>query len=282
MLAKADLHIHTTCSDGRLQPKQVIDIAKQNKLGAVSITDHDTIDGYLEAKLYSEELEVDLIPGVEITASMENKEVHILAYDFDPEAEQLVKLLISQRVGRRNRIKGIIQSLIDIGLDIDYEEVRAIANGANIGRPHVAQLLIQKGYVGNHFEAFARYLSTEQLGEIAHKYPSYLQVISDIKASGGAAIIAHPGKLYNSHEIDLFLKAGIDGIECIHPSHNFTLQTKYSELCQSNSLLMTGGSDYHGNLDRAHIHIGIVTIAMKYIAKMRRMTAQRKSLINII
>ncbi|MGB0347235.1 MAG: PHP domain-containing protein, partial [Balneolaceae bacterium] len=155
------------------------------------------------------------------------------------------------------------------------------ANGANIGRPHVAQVLIHKGYVGNYFEAFSKYLSTERLGEIKHTYPSYIEVINSIKVAGGASILAHPGKLYSNSEIERFIQAGIDGIECIHPSHNFSLQKKYTELTESNSLLLTGGSDYHGGIDRAHVHLGVVAVAMKHVTKMKRMTDQRKSIVNL-
>ncbi len=281
MLPKGDLHIHSTCSDGRLNPLEVVDAALNANLSAFAITDHDTIDGYLEARTYALELEIELIPGVEITASMDEKEVHILAYYFDPESASLNKLLLAQRVGRRERIKGIINTLIDLGLDIDYEEVRAEANGANIGRPHVAQVLIQKGYVGNYFEAFSKYLSTERLGEIKHTYPSYINVIKSIKNAGGASVLAHPGKLFSTEEIEKFLLAGIDGIECIHPSHNYTLQKKYTELTELHSLLLTGGSDYHGSIERAHVHLGVVAVAMKHITKMKRMTDQRKSIVNI-
>ena len=279
MLPKADLHIHTTCSDGRLQPREAVEVAKERNLQALSITDHDTIEGYIRAKDRADELDIELIPGVEITSSFEGNEAHILAYYFDFESEAFTQLLLRQRVGRRERIKGILATINGHGVDIDYEEVRAEANGANIGRPHVAQLLIKKGYVRNYFEAFSRYLSTEQLGGIDHQYPDYLEVIKAIKKAGGAAILAHPGKLYTSENIELFIDAGIDGLECVHPSHNYELQKKYSEIVAQRHLLMTGGSDYHGSVDRAHIHIGTVSIAAKYVEKMKRMTNQRKQIV---
>ncbi|MBO6793093.1 MAG: PHP domain-containing protein [Balneolaceae bacterium] len=279
MLPKADLHIHTTCSDGRLQPCEAVEVAKERNLSALSITDHDTIEGYLRAKDHADKLDIELIPGVEITSAFNGNEAHILAYYFDFESEPFTQLLLKQRVGRRERIKGIITTINSNGVEIDYEEVRAVANGANIGRPHVAQLLIKKGYVRNYFEAFERYLSTEQLGGIDHQYPDYKEVIKAIKLAGGAAILAHPGKLYSTADIELFISAGIDGIECVHPSHNYTFQKKYSELVAQRALLMTGGSDYHGSVERAHIHIGTVSIAAKYVEKMKRMTNQRKQIV---
>ena len=281
MSSKADLHIHTTCSDGRMAPEDVVMVAAARNLKACSITDHDTIEGYVQAKKRADELEIELIPGVEITSAFEDREAHILAYYFDVESPQLNKMLIRQKVSRRERIKGIINTLISNGIDIDYDEVRAVANGANIGRPHVANVLVRKGYVGNYFEAFSRYLSSDRLGEIEQSYPSYQDVIKIVKEAGGACILAHPGKLYSQQELQLFISSGIDGLECIHPSHNFTLQKMLTELVTKNALLLTGGSDFHGTVDRAYVHLGVVTVAEKHVDKMKRMTDQRKKIIDI-
>ena len=281
MLNKADLHIHTNCSDGRMDPEDAVMAAAERNLAALSITDHDTFEGYTIAKKKAEDFQIELIPGVEITSSYEDREAHILAYYFDVESAQLQKLLLKQKVSRRERIKGIINTLIENGIDLDYEEVRAEANGANIGRPHVANVLVKKGYVGNYFEAFSRYLSTERLGEIAQSYPTHIEVIKTVKEAGGACILAHPGKLYSQKELQEFIDVGIDGFECIPPSHNFTLQKMLTELVEKNALLLTGGSDYHGTVDRAHVHLGVVSVAAKHVEKMKRMTDQRKKIIDI-
>lgn len=278
MLPKADLHIHTTCSDGRLYPEEAVQIAADRKLAALSITDHDTFAGYHIAKELAVKLGIDLIPGMEITSSFGVREAHILAYFFEVDSPKMNQLVLHQKVARRERIKGIIKTLAETGIDIDYDEVRAEANGANIGRPHLANVLIQKGYVGNYFEAFSRYLSSEQLGEIDQSYPGYKEVIKIVKQAGGACILAHPGKIYSAEDVNEFIASGIDGIECIHPSHNFTLQKHYSGLVEKYSLLMSGGSDYHGAAGRAHTHLGVVSIALKHVEKMRRMTEQRKKI----
>lgn len=281
MLPKADLHIHTTCSDGRLLPNEAVEVAHSKKLAALSITDHDTFEGYFKAIDKANELGIELIPGVEITASFKEKEAHILAYYFDVESSYFANFMISQKVARRNRIKGIIQTLNAQGVEVEYDEVRAEANGANIGRPHVAKVLIQKGYSRNFSDAFMRYLSSEKLGEIENDYPSYKEVIELIKSVGGASILAHPAKFYTEAEIQEFIEAGIDGLECIHPSHNFTLQKKYSEMVEKNALLLTGGSDYHGGKEMAERHLGVVCIANKHSMRMKRMTDQRKQIVEL-
>ncbi len=281
MLTKADLHIHTKCSDGRLLPEQAVEVAHKRGLAALSITDHDTFEGYFEAIDKANTLGIELIPGVEITSSFKNQEAHILAYYFDVNTTYFADFLKSQRIARRSRIKGIIKTLNGKGLNLDYDEVRAEANGANIGRPHVAKVLVSKGYARNHNDAFIRYLSAERLGEIENTYPDYKDVIEIVRNIGGATILAHPAKHYKSSEIIEFIEAGIDGLECIHPSHNFDLQKKYTKIVEEHSLLLTGGSDYHGGYEMAERHLGVVCVALKHIEKMKRMTDQRKQLVEI-
>ena len=276
MLPKADLHIHTTASDGKLDPTEAVELAAEKRLVALSITDHDTFDGYKKAAEVAERLEIELIPGVEISTSYNGTEAHLLAYYFDPDSEYFMNFLRSQRVARRDRIKVIIESLNKAGLDINYDEVRAEANGANIGRPHAAKVLIDKGYVGNAHEAFLRYLSFDQLGELETGYPDIERAIKMVKEVGGAAILAHPGKLYSEENIWELIGSGLDGLECIHPSHNWKLQKHYTEIAEKNSLLLTGGSDFHGYKEQAYSHVGVVSVAMKHVQKMKRMTDQRK------
>lgn len=281
MLPKADLHIHTTFSDGKLKPAEAVRLAKEKKLRCLSITDHDTYEGYFEAKIEAEKLEMELIPGVEITSTIGDKEAHILAYYFDTDTNYLHDFLVRQKKARKDRIKGIIQTINKNGLDIEYDEVWAEANGANIGRPHVARVLKQKGYVQNTKEAFIRYLSNQKLGTIENTYPDYREVIEIIKNVGGACIVAHPGKMYKSDELQDFIDAGIDGFECIHPSHNFNIQKRFTELCEQHALLMTGGSDSHDGLGPGYSHFGLVNISYKHVEKMKRMTDQRKNIVEL-
>jgi hypothetical protein len=281
MADKADLHIHTTCSDGKLKPEEVILLAQQKKLKAVSITDHDTFEGYWEAKPLADELGIELVPGVEVTTTFNGREAHILAYYFDPDTQYFAEFLNTQTRARKNRIKGIVKTLQDQKVDIEYQEVWAEADGANLGRPHIAKVLIEKGYVSNVAEAFKRYLSNQQLGEIISAYPTAEEAIDIIKKVGGAAILAHPGRMYSKAEVNTFIELGIDGLECIHPSHNWKKQLEYTELCDKQSLLKTGGSDYHGPFEGGYTNVGVVTIAKKYLDSLKRMTELRKQTIEI-
>jgi len=278
---KADLHIHTTCSDGQLSPEEVIELAVDKKLTSVSITDHDTFEAYHIAKPFADEFGIDLIPGVEVTTVYKGRESHILAYYFDTETNYFAEFLSRQKNSRIDRIKNIVQTLQSRKIDVTYNEVWAEAAGANLGRPHIAKVLISKGYVSGFKEAFDLYLSNDKLGEIENSYPDSEEAIQMIKNVGGAAVLAHPGSLYSSEEVQEFIEFGIDGIECIHPSHNWRRQQYYSELCESRSLLKTGGSDYHGSLEIGHSNIGVITISDKNVQSMKRMTDQRKKTILI-
>jgi hypothetical protein len=281
MPEKADLHIHTTCSDGQLSPEEVIKLAVQKNLKTISITDHDTFEGYQLAKHFAEENEIELIPGVEVTTVFNDKESHILAYNFETDTDYFANFLSSQKRSRIERIKGIVKTLQAQKIEIDYDEVWAGADGGNLGRPHIAKVLIEKGYVSNFNEAFKMYLSNEKLGNIDNNYPTSEEAIKMIKNVGGAAILAHPGRLYSMEEVKDFIDLGIDGIECIHPSHNHRKQVYYASLCEEHSLLRTGGSDYHGSYESGHSNVGVIAISRKYVESLLRMTKQRKQTVLI-
>ncbi len=281
MSRKADLHIHTIKSDGKLTPEEAILLAEKRNLKALAITDHDTIEGYKEALAYIENSDIELIPGVEISAQFKGRECHLLAYYFDLDSNEFNKLLLRQSYTRKQRMRTIVEILNSFGLEITYDEVRARANGGNIGRPHAASILVERGYSYNIRDAFSQYLNTEKLGKINFAYPDIKEAVEIIKNAGGAAIVAHPGRLYYDEEIDELRESGIDGFECIHPSHTYEKQQFYSEYCDKHSLLKTGGSDYHGRYTDNYTYVGTVAIAYKYIENMRRMTEQRKKLIEI-
>lgn len=277
-MGKADLHTHTNASDGVLTPEELILKVKSKGLKTVAITDHDTIKGYQQAVDIAEKEKICLIPGVEITALWGDKEVHILAYFFDPENEPFQQLLLRQKRARILRMKAIVEELKKKGVDIDMDEVRAESGPGNVGRPHAASVLISKGYVASVAEAFIRYLSTEKLEDIKTEYATITEVIEITRAAGGVLSLAHPGPLYSQNEIDELLNFGIDGIECIHPSHNYNVQQSFKRLAKSRNLLVTGGSDYHGKGKSDYEpHLGIVTIGDALVQSIERLAQRRKN-----
>lgn len=277
-MGKADLHIHTTASDGNSTPAEIVKLAAEQKLEIISITDHDSIAGLAEAIDAARELDIEVIPGTEITATYEEREAHLLAYGFDTEDTDFRKLMKGHRQARVDRGKWILEKLSREGFDLHIDEVRAEANGSNIGRPHIAAVMVSKGYVASFKEAFIRYLSNRQLGVIPSDYFSHHEVIETVKAAGGATVIAHPGQMYSEKELEGLVEAGVDGIEVIHPSHNYELQKKMEAFAERHNLLSTGGSDFHGQSQDYQKYFGVVTISTEKVNRMKRMINQRKNM----
>ncbi|MCC5907348.1 MAG: PHP domain-containing protein [Balneolaceae bacterium] len=279
-MGKADLHIHSSASDGQLNPAELLRKVKSKNISTVSITDHDTIKGYLEAKKIAPELGIELIPGVEITSLWNGREIHLLAYNFRDDDEDFLLLLNRHKVARRKRMHSIVDQLNKNGVDIDYDEIRAESRSGNIGRPHAATVLINKGYVASVPEAFIRYLSAEKIATIKTNYAGIDEVVAATKSAGGIISLAHPGPLYSDDDLDQLLSFGLDGIECIHPSHRFAVQKKFTSLAKTRNLLITGGSDYHGTGKSEYDpFLGIVTVSLRHVDALKRTSLNRKKTI---
>lgn len=279
-MGKADLHTHTNASDGDLTPEELINKVSKKNLDIISITDHDTINGYLDAKTHAKEKEIELIPGVEISTIWGDREIHVLAYEFDEENEDFLKLLANQKSARRKRMRAIVEVLQSEGIDIDYDEVRAESHPGNIGRPHAASVLINKGYVASVSEAFIRYLSTDKIKQIKTEYAELEDVLAIVHNAGGVLSIAHPGPLYSQNEMKEMLKYPFDGIECIHPSHSYKVQKMFLDMAKSNNLLVTGGSDFHGTGKSEYDpYLGVVTIGLQFAEALKRSARSRKNMI---
>lgn len=279
-MGKADLHTHTDASDGDYTPEELTLKAKKKGLEIFSITDHDTIKGYLKAKPVAKENEIKLMAGVEFTAAWKDREVHILAYCFDENNTEFLQLLIRQKKARKDRMKKIVSHLQKQGVDIEYDEVVAEARGGNIGRPHAASVLISKGLVASVGEAFIRYLSSERLKDIKTEYAALDEIIRIVRAASGVTSLAHPGRLYSSEDLEELVSFGIDGLECIHPSHNFTVQRNYAKMAKDRGLLVTGGSDFHGKGKPDYDpYFGIVTLGEQHVQSVIRLGKRRKEFI---
>lgn len=275
-MAKADLHLHSTASDGNMSPEEVVNAARKLNLSVIALTDHDTIQGVKPAQKAARELELEVLPGIEITTDFNGRECHLLAYNFDTTNEKLNELLSTNKNARVERAKWIIGQLGQKGLELDIEEVLAEAGGKNVGRPHIAEILRKKGYIASAREAFIRYLSDEALGPIQSNYLLIEDVIEIVKQAGGVTILAHPGRLYSLHELSQLVEAGIDGLEMIHPSHNYELQKEMEAFAEEHNLITTGGSDFHGRVKSYYRHFGVLTITTRQVDKIKALSAHRK------
>lgn len=264
MNLKVDLHMHTHYSDGVHSPDEVVQKAKSKGLDIISITDHDSVNSLKEAVQAGKKYGVEVIPGVEISTDISDREIHVLGYFINPANKELEHYLSFFRKERLKRAARIVTKLNSLGLNITLDDVTAIAKKGAVGRPHIAHALKSKGMVTNFYEAFNKYIGNggPAYERKVHVSPqSAFKIISD---AGGLSFIAHPGNLpeYITKEL---IDAGVDGIEVIHPSHTSNRVKYYRGIVNEYFLLESGGSDFHGgerndedNLGRVFTNSGIV------------------------
>jgi predicted metal-dependent phosphoesterase TrpH len=256
-----DLHTHSTASDGTFPPGEVIRRARSKNLAAVALTDHDCVDGLPEAGAAARELGIDLIPGLEISAEFSPGTMHILGLFVDENEAHLAASLARLQAARKERNPQIAENLRSLGLDITYEEVVAASGGGQVGRPHFARVLVQKGYVGSFEEAFEKYLGKGKPGYAEKFRFSPREAIEMIHRAGGVASLAHPftlGLPTKEAEADCLTELvgdGLDGLEAYYSGNSPGDTLYYLRLCESRGLIPTGGSDFHG-ANRPEIEVG--------------------------
>ena len=260
-MGRIDLHLHTTHSDGSLPPAEVLALAQKAGVTALAITDHDIVDGLPDAIDAGTRLGIEVLPGVEISSFDGKGELHILGYCLNWRDETLLGRLASLRTSRHRRNPLIIERLRALGLELTYDEVRALAGTESVGRPHIARLLMEKGYVTSAKEAFDRYLAEGQPGYVARELPTPAEAISWIKEAQGVAVLAHPTWVKESDDaLPAFMRAlkdnGLGGIEVHYSTHTQQQTARFLDLAKKFDLLVTGGSDFHG-LTKPDIEVGV-------------------------
>ncbi len=266
--ATVDLHMHTTCSDGKLSPKEIVEKAHAVGLKAISITDHDNLAAYQEAKPVADALGIELIPGVEVSTSHLGRDVHILGY-FVQENSELNAYLKDCRERRIVRTEKIVDNLRKMGVYIRIEQVFEKASNGSVGRPHIAAVLQETGYVQSYSEAFAKYIGPNSPAYEKSVETDPAEVIRLINEAGGLSFLAHPGRFIPDDTIRFLIDAGLDGIEIIHPAHNEDQQEFYRAIANEYFLLMSGGSDYHGTKPQDEENFGQLVMHYKWLEKMR-------------
>jgi hypothetical protein len=245
-----DLHLHTTASDGRFTPHELVDEASRRGLSIMAVTDHDTVAAVDEVRAAARERGIEAISGIEITAVESERDIHVLGYFVDPEHEPLAAFLAAQRDNRIARVQAIGLRLASLGLPVDIDGLVAQArreSGRSIGRPQVARAMIAAGHVGDTREAFDKWLGRDGPAFVPRSGASVDVVIDVIHQAGGLASLAHPGKAHVDERIPAFSDAGLDALEAFHPDHDAALVQRYVSLAGSLGLLLTGGSDFHGD-----------------------------------
>lgn len=242
----ADLHIHTTASDGSDSPTEVVGKALRIGLRAIAIADHDTLAGVKEAKQAAEKYNLEVISGVEVNTFVDGKEIHILGYLIDPDNDEFVSKLRELQEDRLARIKKMVERLRDLDIHIDLDRVLALSAGGSIGRPHIAQVLMESGYVANLQEAFTNYLGAGKPAFVPREKLTPEEAIRLIIKARGVPVLAHPGLSKIDSYIANFIAAGLKGLEVWHRNHTSLMVNHYTKLAAAYDLIPTGGSDYHG------------------------------------
>lgn len=269
MTQRVDLHTHTFFSDGLLSPDALMERAHEAGLSAVAVTDHDTIDGLPDARIAAEHRDLEFIPGIEVSAIESSREVHILGYYFDVENDRLKNYSSEVFATRRNRVRRIVERLGELSIKLDYDAIVRDSGPGTIGRPHVAQALVDGNHVSSTREAFKLYLRNGGPAFVASNKISAVEAIEMIADAGGIAVLAHPGHWVSDSTVMKLIRHGLHGVEVVHPSHDASLVKYYRELANEFVLLQTGGSDYHGPRPDQDETIGRYYVGQKELGRVQ-------------
>lgn len=264
-MSQVDLHIHSTASDGRLSPEAIVAKAAELGLKIISLTDHDSVDGIPPAVAAAVAFpRLTFIPGVEVSTDLADGEAHILGYFIDYTSRELGSTLESFRNSRQGRAQGMVARLKNLGIDIDWRRVQAIAGDGAIGRPHIAQAMLEKGYINKFEEAFDKY--------IGHGGPAYVErekmtpeeAVALIRRARGLPVLAHPFTVKDPEAMVIALKkVGLAGIEAYYKDNTAEETEATLGLAEKHGLIATGGTDYHGIGDSSEVMLGGVEVPLE-------------------
>ncbi len=269
MTSQVDLHLHTTASDGAYTPAAVVALARDRGLRTIAITDHDSMEGVAEA-LAAAGHGLEVIPGVEINTDIPHAEVHILGYYVDYRHAELQDVLQRLRDFRRDRARRMVEKLARLGMPVDWQRVAALAGEGAVGRPHVAQALVERGYVADVSQAFDRYIGREGPAYVERHKLTPVEATRLIVRAGGLPVLAHPSGLANlTTLLDELTAAGLVGLEAYYTGYLPEETQGLLLLAQKYGLVATGGSDFHGGSILPHADLGAVFVPVEAVAALR-------------
>jgi len=265
----ADLHVHTIHSDGTYTCAQLVRESIIRGISVLAIVDHDTTEAIAEAQVKAQGEDLEIIPGIELTAQHENQEIHILGYFLDYQNKELLERLKLVQLNRIQRVYKIVENLEGLGIKLNPETVFGISGKATVGRMHIARALVKGGLVGSTTEAFRRYIGDKSPAYVLGFRLTVPEAIKLIQAAGGVAVLAHPYMLHNDALITEFKGYGLEGIEVHYPEHSQAMVNFYLELAKKLNLLVTGGTDFHGSA-KPEIKLGMIKIPLELVEKLRQ------------
>ena len=269
----AELHTHSIASDGQYAPEVVAGRCAELGVKVWSLTDHDTLDGCLEAATAAKSHDITFIPGVEVSAR-EGVSIHVLGYGLDPENDELASFFAERKELRETRMERMILATRAAGYDVSIEEVAKIAKGGAMARPHLARALVQKGVMQSVQEVFDELLAEGKPGYVASPYMSVPEAIDLIHQFGGVAILAHPAHYGKDAEIPKWIQRdALDGIEVQHPRHGASDVERYTKIADSFGVLKTASSDFHGEAVALERELGVTHVPDDWLDALRERLA---------
>ncbi len=264
-MSQVDLHVHTTASDGKFTPSDIVRKSAALGLTVISICDHDTVNGIAEALTAAQNFSgLRVIPGVEISTDVPHGEVHVLGYFIDYFDEKLLTKLEKMRNSRQIRAQRMVEKLGSLGIHIEWQRVREIAGSGAIGRPHVAQAMVEKGYITSPKEAFAKYIGRDGPAYVEREKLTPVETVELILQSKGLPVLAHPMTLNEPESMVIELKAaGLVGVEAYYDGHAAEDVESMVSLAKRHNLIATGGSDYHGQDESNETMIGGANVPLE-------------------
>lgn len=272
---RVELHCHSTASDGVLTPGQLVERAAQREIGFLALTDHDTTAGYRPAAVAAEAFDMEVIPGIEISCHAGGREVHVLGYFYDVDDEPLQNMLARMRDSRLERVDRLLERLDELELPLTREQVLAQAAGTSVGRPHVADAMIEAGYVKNRDQAFDNYLGKGKPAFMPRQNLTVKEAVERLNEAGGVAVLAHPHLIGDIKLVAELLDLGFAGIEVWHPSHGRKEVKRYRRLARSRRLVPTGGSDFHIPEDSGRPDLGSMKVSSECVEALRERSKAR-------
>lgn len=264
-----DLHLHTTASDGLFDSAALVTLAWKAGIRTMSVTDHDTTAGLAGAEGAARGAGIAFVPGIEITAVHDGRDVHMLGYFFDPEDGELVRFLERQRLDRLRRVHAIADRLLELGKPIDRNAVvSSRAPGESLGRPLIGKALVRAGHVADVRQAFDLLIGEGKPAFVPRSGPGPADVIATIRRAGGVSSLAHPGLLRRDELISGMVDAGLTALEAFHSEHDAATTERYLAMADRHKILVTGGSDYHGEVDRRRSAFGTVGLPPAHFERL--------------
>jgi predicted metal-dependent phosphoesterase TrpH len=273
-----DLHLHTTASDGLLHPAELVDLAWRAGIRTMSVTDHDTVAAVSQVGALARDSGIAFVPGIEITAVYEGRDVHMLGYFIDPENSAFEQFLERQRADRVRRLGEMVDRLADIGKPINREKVLAKKDaGGSLGRPVVAKALVKAGHAADMRQAFDELIGEGKPAFVPRVGPEPAVVVSIIARAGGVCSLAHPGLLKRDDLIPAMVGAGLTALEAFHSDHDPETTEHYLSLAQRYGILVSGGSDYHGEPVRRKAAFGTVGLPLEHFERLSARAGKNKT-----